>query len=290
MSTEALGTLQSLSNDLAAIVENAGSVVVAVNGRPRTPSSGVQWKKGVVVTTDHTLRQDEEITVTTREGKTFNATLAGRDPGTDLAVLRAPALDLPEPQLAAPGSAKLGNLVLAIGRGLSASLGVVSSASGAWRTWRGGLVDEFIRLDVSIYTGFSGGALADAGGLIAGINTSGLSRGGGITVPVSTVNRVMEQLLAKGRIARGYLGVGMQPVRLPESGGLMVLSLEPEGPAAKAGVLLGDILIGIEGDALNDTDDLQAALTPDRIGKPVELRLVRGGVVQTLKVVVGERP
>jgi S1-C subfamily serine protease len=293
-----LAILQELSNDLAAAVERAGRSVVAVNGRPRTPSSGVHWRKGVVVTTDHTLRQDEDITITITGGTNVPAKIAGRDPGTDLAVLRADGLDSPDSEFADAASLKLGHIVLAVGRGLSASLGAISSVSGEWRTWRGGVIDHFIRPDVSIYTGFSGGALIDAQGRIVGINTSGLSRGGGVTVPAATVNRAVDELLQRGRVARGYLGVGMQPVRFAAAlagtsgfgGGLIVLSAEAGGPADKGGVMIGDVLVSFDGKALSDVDDLQASLGGDRIGKTSELKLVRGGQVLAVNVTIGERP
>jgi S1-C subfamily serine protease len=293
-------SLQALSNDLAAAVERAAPSVLAVNGRERTPSSGVLWRKGVVVTADHTLKRDDDVTVTPLGGKPLPATVAGRDPGTDLAVLKVADLDSPEAETGDPASLKVGHLVVAVGRGPNASLGVISSLNGPWRTWRGGLVDQLVRLDLSIYTGFSGGPLIDAQGRVLGVNTSGLSRGGGLTVPVSTVNRVVEELLAKGRIARGYLGIGMQAVRLSDSvrsraginsqAGLIVLSVEPGGPADAGGVLLGDVLIGIDSTDLLDTDDLQIALGSDRIGKAAKLRVIRGGSVVEIPVVIGERP
>jgi S1-C subfamily serine protease len=284
-------TLETLSNDLAAAVEIAGRSVVAVNGRPRTPSSGIQWQTGVVVTTNHTLQQDDDITVTAPNGNNLPATIAGRDPGTDIAVLRVPGLDIPVSEQVDPASVKTGHLVLAIGRGITASFGAISSVSGPWRTWRGGSIDAFIRPGVAIYTGFSGGALSDASGKIIGMNTSGLSRGGGVTLPATTVTRVCNELLKRGKIARGYLGVGMQPVRLsPSTSGLIILSLEPDGPAQKAGLLVGDILLALNDTPLHDTSDLQTALASDLVGKPVSLRLLRGGKETIVPVTVGERP
>jgi S1-C subfamily serine protease len=284
-------TLQSFSNDLAAAVELAGRSIVAVNGRPKTPSSGIHWRKGVVVTANHTLQQDDDITVAAAGGPNLPATVAGRDPGTDIAVLKVPDLDIAVAEAADAASVKIGHIVLAIGRGLTASLGAASSISGVWRTWRGGSIDAFIRPDLAIYIGFSGGALVDATGKIIGMNTSGLSRGGGLTVPASTVNRVCDELVERGRITRGYLGVGMQPVRLtPETSGLIILNVEQEGPAHKSGLFVGDILLELEEVPLRDTDDLQAALGPDRVGKTVQLKIIRGGHTMTLPVAIGERP
>jgi S1-C subfamily serine protease len=184
--------------------------------------------------------------------------------------------------------------VLALGRrgenGISASFGVISSIGGAWRTWRGGQIERFIAPDVNIYYGFSGGALVDVDGQIIGLNTSGLTRGSGVTVPASTVSRVIGDLLTSGRVRRGYLGVGLHPVSLPDGrNGLVVLSIEPDGPAAKAGVFVGDVLVALEGQPVSDTDDVQSHLGADKVGKPLEAGIVRGGAAVTLTVTPGER-
>ena len=300
-------TLLDLSHNLADAAQQASAAVVAVNARPRVATSGVHWRPGVIVSTDHTVKRDEEITVLLADGRTVAATLAGRDAGTDLAVLRVEGDAGAEPTAAKIGDAsqlKIGNMVLAVGRtderGASASFGVISVVGGAWRTWRGGQIDQLLRLDLAIYLGFSGGALVDTQGHILGINTSGLARGAGLAIPASTVNRVVDTLLAKGRVARGYLGVGMQPVRLPDSmrvtlnpqteGGLIVLSVEPAGPAGRAGLLIGDILFAIDGTPVRETDDVQAVLGPERVGQAVRTSIIRAGKSQELMITVGERP
>lgn len=283
-------TLLSLSNDLATAVDRAGASVVAVNARPRTPSSGVVWRPGVVVTADHTTERDDEITLTFTGGKSTPARLAGRDPSTDLAVIQFDG-DAPPAVTADTGTLRVGHLVLAVGRGVSASLGTVSSIGGPWRTWRGGNLDHFVKLDLAIYTGFSGGALVDAEGRVAGINTSGLARGLATAVPVSTVNRVVDELLARGHVARGYLGVGMHPVRLPDGrGGVIVLSVEPEAPASKAGVLVGDVIVALDGRPVTDTDDVQSALSASPIGKAILANVIRAGTAIEIGITVGERP
>lgn len=291
--------LTELSRELAAAAEKGGQAVVAVHGRPRVASSGVLWSGGqgaVVVTTDHTLKRDEDITVTLADGRNLPATLAGRDGGTDLAVLRLEdAAGAVAPQTAAGASLQIGNLVLAIGRrgenGLSASLGVISALSGAWRTWRGGQIDQFIRPDTNIYTGFSGGALVDLEGNVVGVNTSGLARGSAITVPAFTVNRVVAELLAQGHVRRGYLGVGLHPVQLGDSKtGLIVLSLEADGPAAKAGLVVGDVVLSLAGEAVEDTDDVQGHLGAEQVGKPLPVDLLRGGQPLRIEVTPAERP
>ena len=288
-------TLTELSSDLAHAVELGELAVVAVHGRPQIPSSGVLWRAGVVVTTDHTLRRDEEITITLPDGRDLPATLAGRDGGTDLAVLRIDQNEAIAAKTADEASLKAGNLVLALGRrgenGISASFGVISAIGGGWRTWRGGQVDRFIRPDVNIYPGFSGGPLVDVEGRVIGVNTSGLTRGSAVTVPASTVTRVADELLSRGHVRRGYLGVGLHPVRLPDNReGLSVLSSEPQGPAAKAGIFLGDVLLTLEGLPVADTDDVQSHLGADRVGKPVAAELIRGGAALQLEIVPGERP
>jgi S1-C subfamily serine protease len=267
------------------------------------PSSGVHWRLGVVVTADHTVKREEEITVMLPDGRTVPATLAGRDASTDLAVLRLQHVEFPTGEFGEPSSLRVGHLVLAVGRpserGLSASMGVISAVSGAWRTWSGGQIDQFVRLDLTLYPGFSGGPLVDAGGRIVGINTSG-PRNMVLTIPTSTVNRVVDQLLERGRIARGYLGLGMQPVRLPDAlrstlnlpgdSGVIVVAVQPDSPAEKAGVLLGDVLIALDDKSVSDTADVLAMLGPERVGNTVRASVVRGGRLAELMISVGERP
>jgi S1-C subfamily serine protease len=291
---ESANPLFELSNQLAHAVELGEPAVVAVHGRPHVPSSGILWRTGVVVTSDHTLQRDEDITVTI-SGSNLPATLAGRDRGTDLAVLRVADAAGHEAKTVADASVKPGNLVLALGRrgkdGVSVSFGVVSAVDGAWRTWRGGQIDRFIRPDVNIYPGFSGGALVNVEGRVIGLNTSGLTRGTGVTVPVSTVSRVVDELLTRGHVRRGFLGVGLHPVRLPDGArGLIVLSLEPDGPALKAGVMVGDVLLTLDGEAVMDTDAVQSQLGADRIGKKVMAEIVRGGTRISIGVIPAERP
>jgi S1-C subfamily serine protease len=294
--------LQSLSNDLAQAVASAGGAVVAIHARRRIPASGVHWRAGVIVATHHTIRRDDEITVTLPDGAKVPATLAGRDPSTDLAVLKVTAPGLATATIH-DGLPSVGQLVLALGRpgpGLTASWGVVSSVAGAWRTWQGGELDALVRLDVAIYDGFSGGPLVDAEGRVLGINSSALARGLGLAIPVATVERVVAELLERGAIRRAYLGIGMQPVRVPQSLGaklnlatdvaLLVVSLESGGPADRAGLLLGDVLLELDGVAVSDPGDVLAHLGRDRIGQAVATRLIRGGEAQTVQVTVGERP
>ncbi|KWI96367.1 LuxR family transcriptional regulator [Burkholderia ubonensis] len=296
--------LQDLSANLAAIAERVGQSVVAVHGRHRFPSSGVIWQPGVVVTAAHTLRYEEGIEVSLADGRTVAAILAGRDPGTDLAVLRMGDVASSPVETGDARSLKAGHLVLAVARvdrfGASADFGVVGTAGGSWRTWRGGQFDAFVRLDGGLRPGFSGAALADMQGRVMGLCTSALAPGAGMLIPASTVARVCDELSRKGRVSRGYLGVGTQTVNLPQawvtklnlaSGrGLLVVSLAAGGPAEQAGVLIGDVLIELDGQPCRDMDDVHAALGGERIGQSLKIGLIRGGERSECTVTVGERP
>jgi S1-C subfamily serine protease len=297
-------TLVALSNTLAEAVERASRCVAAVNARRHLSSSGVHWKQGVIVTADHAIKREEEITVTLPDGRSVPAKLAGRDSGTDLAVLTVEGAQFASVDIAPGESVKPGILVLAVGRsaeaGVNATMGVVSSVGGRWQTWRGGMVDQLIRLDVALYPGASGGAVVDVQGRLLGMATSGLSRMAGLAIPASTVSRVAEELLAKGHIVRGYLGLGLQRVALPDrltnvpqwpgsNAGLIVLTVERNGPADRAGILIGDILLALGGKRLNEAGDLQAALGAETVGNTIPAKILRGGVLKEIPITVGER-
>ncbi|BAZ02035.1 PDZ/DHR/GLGF domain-containing protein [Tolypothrix tenuis PCC 7101] len=299
-----MSSLLALSNSLADTVEQTGSSVVAVNAGRRVASSGIHWRNGIVVTSDESLQRYEEITVTLADGRTVAATHLGHDSSTDVAVFKISDAAIPVATIGDTTTLKVGNLVLGIARSnegeLRAALGAVSVVSGAWRSMNGGNIDQYIRPDITLYPGFAGGPLVDAAGNVVGMNTSG-RRGTALTIPVATVNRVVEQLLAKGHIARGYLGVGMQPVRLPNNlttalnlptaTGVIVVNVEPAGPADQAGVLLGDVLVKLDSTTVSDTGDVMALLnSSDRVGKTVPLQVVRGGVLVELAIAIGERP
>ena len=303
LSSEGTSALLALSNDLAGAVERAGQSVVAVHARPRTPSSGVHWRQGVIVTADHTLKRDEEISVSLPDGRMIPAVLVGRDASTDLAVLTLQAAELPVAEIGDAAALRVGHVVMAVARpgerGVSASWGVISALGGPWRTWHGGQIDQFIRPDVSLYPGFSGGPLVDAHGRVMGINTSG-PRHMVLTIPPSTVNRVVGQLLEKGRIVRGYLGLGMQPVRLPESlkqslnlprtSGVIIVAVEANSPAERASLLIGDVLVALDGVPVSDTADVQALLGPERVGTAVSASIIRAGLLTERVIMIGERP
>ena len=296
--------LVNVSNELAEIVEKLAPHVVSVHARRHYPSSGLLWAVDVVVTSNHTIQREEDISITLADGKTTTAALVGRDPGSDLAVLKLAAAAAPSTSLTPAESPKAGELALVLGRspnsGVNASLGIVSAVSGEWRTWRGGQLDAYIRLDAKLFPQSPGGAVVNARGDLIGIATDSLSRIAGIAVPVTTVARVAEKLLEKGFVPRGYLGVGIQPVALPEQlskslslqgqTGLMVLMVEPDGPADKAGVLIGDILVGVGDTNVERPEDLQKYSDSGVIGKQATAKFIRGGAMKELPITVGERP
>jgi len=285
--------LASLSEQLVSSVESAARNVVAVEGSRRLPASGVLWRSGVIVTVDHAIKREDGLNVTLPDGRSVQASLAGRDPGTDLAILKVDSASTNVPA-AGSQSAKPGALVLAVGRsteiGVHTGMGIISAVRGSWRTWRGGHIDRYIRLDLSMYPGLSGAVVVDSEGAVIGIATSALSRIAGVAIPVETVNRVVDEVLQKGYVSRAYLGVGVQPVGLPQGGGgLIVVSLQPDAPAAKAGLLLGDILLAIDGKDVRAIDDLQDALQSRKDGERVAVKLSRGGAQLGVDVILGER-
>jgi len=296
-------TLQALSRDLADAVEGASSSVVAINARRHLSSSGVCWADDVVVTAGHTIRRTEDISVILPRGQTVPATLVGADPAKDLAVLKIDTADLSPPPLGDTLQLKVGNIVLALGRGaqkgVNATLGIIGVLSGPWHTWRGALIDQYIGLDLVLHPAAAGGPLIDSRGRVLGINTAGLSRSVGLTVPVSTVNRVVAQLRQKGQIVRGYLGLGMHPIPLPQDlksalnlsadSGLIVVSVAAEGPGSKAGILFGDVIIALQGKPVSSLRDLQNFLQPEFVGKEISVSIIRGGKSVDVKMHIGER-
>jgi serine protease DegQ len=295
----------SLSNELASSAEQVGRSVVAVHARHRIGASGIQWRKGVIVTVDHAIRREEEARILLGPETSVTAIVAGRDPSTDLAVLKVGDQGVVAlPEFADTGALKLGHLVLALGRSrrghVVASLGIIGGVAGEWRTWRGAKLDQHVRLDLNLYSGFSGGPLVTAQGKVAGINTSGLSRARAVTIPVATVNRVVDELLEKGHIARPYLGLAMQPVAIPEAlrrklkseatTGLLVVHVEPGGPADKAGILLGDVLTAFHGHALEELETIQDALGSAKVGERIAATAIRGGAPTQVSITLGERP
>jgi S1-C subfamily serine protease len=294
-----MGTLADFSNGLASAVEKAAAGILLVDARNRYPASGIAFAADLVLTADHVVTRESGFSVRNGEGKSFDATIAGRDAGSDLALLRLNEKALaPASRAAAP--AKVGQLVLALGRpsdeGIQASWGIVTAIGGPARTGRGGLLEKYLQTETTPYPGFSGGPLIDTEGGVLGLNTSGLTRGSALTIPSEVAWPIAEALAKDGSVKRGYLGVRTQAVDLPQSKGaegqgrgVLVVWLEDGGPAASAGMLVGDILTGINGRKVLDPDDIFGALTGTTVGQPAEVAVIRGGQPKSLRVVVGER-
>jgi S1-C subfamily serine protease len=293
--------LVELSEAMAAAAEKAGASTVQVDARRRMPASGIAFAADLVLTADHVVEREEGIKVTLSDGTQLSATLAGRDPGTDLAVLR---LERAAATAAEPArSPRIGQLVLALGRpsgaGLEASLGVVSAEGGPVRTPRG-MIDRYIRTDTTPFPGFSGGPLVDAEGRVVGLNTSGFGHGVALTVPAELAWKVAGQLAEHGSVVRGYLGVRSQAVEIAAAAqkalkreqalGLLVISVESGSPAEGGALMVGDIIVGVNGAPVADHDALFASLGAEVVGKTIPLEVLRGGQPTTLKVKIGARP
>lgn len=295
-------TLVDFSRQLAGLVEKTAPGVVAVRTQRMATASGILYRDSLVVTADHAIHGHEVTAVVLAGGSTQPAQVLGRDPGTDVAVLKLTNTVEAMPLRPAEGVAA-GHLTVAVGRsaemGPQAAMGIVSLLGGAWRTMRGGQMEQLIRLDLGLHPTQSGGAVVDAAGGLIGMATRGLSRSGALAVPVATLERVVDAVLTRGRVVRGYLGVGLQPVPLPahliknlgrmQEHGLIVVSVEPESPAEQAGVLLGDVLTAINGQALDDTASVLAHLDADSPGRVLDWEVLRGGQLAVVPVTVGEK-
>ena len=294
--------LVELSDALADAAEKAGKETVMVNARRRMPASGIAYASDLILTADHVVEREEGIKVTLSDGAEISARVAGRDAGSDLAVLKlersagAVAESTKTP-------ARLGQIALALGRpspdGIEASLGTVSAIGGPVRTGRGGMLERYLRTDSISYPGFSGGPLVAADGTILGLNTSGLGNGAAITVPADIAWRIADTLAKHGRIKRGYLGIRSQTVDIPEASqkalqraqaaGLLIVGIENGSPAAKGGLIIGDILVGVAGEPVLHHDELFARLNGEVVGKSTPIDILRGGQPQTLNVLIGEK-
>ncbi|QIN82216.1 PDZ domain-containing protein [Rubrobacter tropicus] len=294
-------TLAALSEGMADAVANAGRSIVRVHGRRRHPGSGVVYAPDLVLTAGHVLEREEDLSVETADGRTLPARLLGRDHSTDLAVLRVDNLGV-EAATPAEGEARVGQISLAVaspgrGDGPRATFGIVSSVGGPIRTRRGPRLERYIQTDASPYPGLSGGPLVDVGGKVVGIMVAGWGRGAAFAVPVDLAWRVAGALQERGTVRRGYLGILSQPVRLPggekidltQKGGLLVVGVEDGSPAGRGGLMVGDIVATLDGQPVEDTDDLLVLLSGDRVGRAVPVKVVRGGEPQELEITVGER-
>jgi len=289
--------LQELSQAIAQLVVAAGPHIVRVEGRRRLPATGIIFAaEGLIVTANHVVERDEGISVGLAGGASLAATLVGRDPNTDLALLRVDAEGLTPAVWSAPSDLHVGHIVVAAGRPgvtVQATLGIISAVGGAWRTHGGAEIEQYLQTDVAMYPGFSGGPLITADGSFAGLNTSALLRGISLTVPAPTIARVVDILATHGHVPRPFLGVGIQPVRLSDTlqtqtgqeTGLMVMSVEAGSPADQAGVKQGDIVLALGDHTVRHVDDLQSALAAVGLGQAAALKVARSGELRDLNVV-----
>ena len=295
-------SLIAFSDDVAELVERAASSIVAVHGGGRWPSSGIHWRSGVIVTAEEVLERDDNIKLTLPGGRVADASLAGRDPTTDVAVLRFQPDGLAVAATTAEAPLRTGHVVVAVGNhdgAPLAALGIVALAGGAWHSLRGGTIDSLIRLDLGLSPAAEGGALVDLQGRVVGMAVLAPRRRA-LSIPSSTVDRAVDQLLARGHVFRGYLGAGLQPIKqerasngLQSSGrrrGVLVVSIDPNGPSARAGILVGDIVTVWNGKPIERVREIMRLLGPESVGSTVDLGLVRGGAPTALRVVIGERP
>ena len=292
-----MSTLKDLSDDIAALVEKASKSVVRVDARRGRAGTGIVWDNGLVLTANHVVEQEDEIQVVV-DDKSTKATLVGRDPATDLALLKVEGLSAPAMARAKVEDLKPGQIVLAIGRpgSLKATFGTISAVSSSWRGWRGSEIEHLIQTNAPLYPGFSGGPLVDVDGRAVGMNSWVFGRGDGRAVAMDVAERVVASLKADGRIRRPYLGIGTQEVALPEpvkakakqDSGLLIVAVEPQSPADKAGLMQGDTLVALNGTTTSSLEDLYSGLRKAKVGATQLVRVVRAGELKDVQVTVGE--
>ncbi|MBX5482900.1 MAG: trypsin-like peptidase domain-containing protein [Myxococcaceae bacterium] len=293
--------IEALSRGLADAVASAGPAVVRVEGRRRRAASGfVATSDGLIVAASHAVERDEDIRISFDGDSTVSAELIGRDPATDVALLRAEAAVPNPPSWTDAPIPRVGNLVLGLGRPgrtVRASFGIVGASAEGWRNPAGARLDRYLELDGLLPSGFSGGPIIDVSGRLVGLGTTGLVSGAGMVVPVENLRRIIDTLKAHGGIRRGYLGIGSHPVRLTGRArdiaqsdvGLIILTVEPGGPAEKAGILLGDVLLSIDSVKTGSLEALLGTLSEDNVGRTVAAQLLRAGALHNLSITIGER-
>jgi S1-C subfamily serine protease len=294
-------SLLELSNDLAGAVEKAGKSTVLVNARDRMPASGIAFAQDLVLTANHVVEREDDLNLFLPDGSQVSASLAGRDPGSDLAVLKLENGQLAPAEITM--EARVGQLALAVGRpspgGIETSLGVISAIAGPVRT-HFGLLERYYRIDATPYPGFSGGPLVDAAGKVLGINTSGFGPGSFVSIPADISWKIATELAEFGGLKRGYLGIRSQLVDIPEASqqalgrkqpsGLLVVGIDPGTPAAKSDLMVGDIVVGVAGKPVADHDELFAVLSGDVVGQSTPVEVLRGGQPMAINVVIESRP
>jgi S1-C subfamily serine protease len=293
--------LQQLSDQMAAVVSTAGHSVVRVSGRRRLAATGIVWSAdGLIVSANHVVSHKRTPKVTLADGKSYEATVVGRDPGTDIAVLKIDAAGLQPLQAADGAGFKVGHFVLALGRPgatVEATLGILSALGSSWRTGAGGMIDQYMQTDVVMYPGFSGGPLVSAAGELIGMNSSSLARGTSVSLPITTLKRIIEFLITDGHVKRGYLGIKTQGVRLPDhhaaalkqETGLLLMGVESGSPAEQSGLLLGDIIVKFDGQPTRHGDDLISLLGSGIAGQKTPSTIIRGGEVTEINISIGSK-
>ena len=292
-----MGSLKDLSKEIEALVERASQSVVRIDARRGRAGTGIVWDSGLVLTANHVVEQEEDIEIVV-DGKSAKASLVGRDPATDLALLKVDGLSAPAMPRAKVSDLKPGQIVLAIGRpgSLKATFGTISAVSSSWRGWRGSEIEHLIQTNAPLYPGFSGGPLVDADGRAVGMNSWVFGRGDGRAIAMDVAERVVESLRADGRIKRPYLGIGTQQVPLPDAvkarvnqdSGLLIVAVEPQSPADKAGLMQGDTLVALDGTVTSNLEELYAGLRKIKVGASQTVKVVRAGEVKEIAVTVGE--
>ncbi len=292
-------TLQSLSAELAGVVGRVGPSVVRVDDGSRLTATGVVWTAdGLILTTSHGVERDEDVAVELADGTRLPAQIVGRDSESDLALLRVSAGGLPAVARAADGDVQVGHLVLALGRpggaGLQATLGIISARLEAQND---GQPEYLLHTDANLYPGFSGGPLVNVAGQMVGLANLSFGRGQGVALGVPILGSVAQALLTQGGVSRGYLGVSTQSVPLPETlrasldltqaHGLLIVQIGDGSPAERGGLLLGDILLGLDGHPVEDADTLRRRLRALAAGQSGALTLARGGQKQDLSLALG---
>ena len=291
-----------LSKSFSETIQTLQNSIVAIRSGGRSTASGVVWRPGIIVTVHHGIRGPEEIKVIHRSAP-FAATLLGSDLGTDLAVLRTTSEHLQPVESTGHQDLRVGEIALAVGRSglgdISASSGIIARTGNSWRTGSGGQIDHLIRPDVRLYVGQSGSALVNERHQVLGVNSSALARHAVITIPKQTIDRVLDAILERGHVPRPFLGIATQAVPVPESvrrhlaeGAeqiLLVMHVEPKAPAAAAGVLVGDLIVSVNGEAVHSVRDLLHRLSNFRVGDTISLVVIRGGTRVDLAVGVADR-
>lgn len=296
-------TLMDLSQAMADAVAKAADNTLLVDGRERMPASGISLQADMLLTANHVVEREDDIRVVLPDGTEYAAEIAGRDHGTDIAVLKLPEQALVAAEKAAQPT-QVGQLALSLGRpsreGIQASLGIVSAVAGPAHTGHGRMLQNYIRTDAIPYPGFSGGPLINASGQVLGMNTSGLAHGASLAIPIEIAWQVAESLAEHGSIRRGFLGIRSQLVEISsamqsslgreQESGLLIVGVESDSPADQGGLQVGDIVVGIDDEAVAEHDQLVARLVGDLVGKAAAVQILRGGRPTEVSVTIGEMP